>query len=133
MTEASALARFRFSPPQPCENLYIVDWIARHSLRRARDPETGAEGFTWKFDPYLWSRLQRRDGLADLKAAKTRVAMVWGATSPLFPPETVAFCRETAPAGSIFAEIPEAAHHVMADQPLALVATTQAILSAWNG
>jgi pimeloyl-ACP methyl ester carboxylesterase len=131
-TEASALSRFRFSPAQDCRELYIVDWIARHSLRRAKDPQTGAEGYTWKFDPYLWSRLKRRDGFADLRAAKTRVAMVWGAVSPLFPPDTVAYCRATAPKGTLFAEIPEAAHHVMADQPLALVATTQAILSAFG-
>ena len=30
---AAALARFRLMPPQPCENLFLLDWVARHSLK----------------------------------------------------------------------------------------------------
>ena len=32
-TLEEALARFRLAPPQPCENLYIADFIARRSLK----------------------------------------------------------------------------------------------------
>src|SRR6185312_5943602 len=45
---ARALSRFRLMPPQGCENLYIVDWVARHSLKKVEG------GFTWKFDPFIW-------------------------------------------------------------------------------
>jgi len=45
---AAALARFRLMPPQTCDNLYIVDWVARHSLKKMDG------GFTWKFDPFIW-------------------------------------------------------------------------------
>ena len=34
-TVAAALARFRLMPPQPTDNLYIADFIARRSLKRA--------------------------------------------------------------------------------------------------
>lgn len=127
-SEAEALAHFRFSPVQPCTELYLVDWIARHSLRRAE----GAQGWTWKFDPFVWSRLARRDGVADLAAAKTNVAMLWGARSPLFPPDTIAWCRQRAPTGTLFVEIPDAAHHVMADQPLAVVSVLRTLLATWG-
>src|SRR5262245_29247983 len=40
----AALARFRLMPPQPCENEFIVEYIARHSLMRVEG------GWTWKFD-----------------------------------------------------------------------------------
>jgi pimeloyl-ACP methyl ester carboxylesterase len=129
-SEAEALSHFRFSPVQPCTELYMVDWIARHSLRRVTTAN-GADGWTWRFDPFVWSRLQRRDGVADLAAAKTNVAMVWGARSPLFPAETIAWCRAKAPAGTLFVEIPDAAHHVMADQPLAVVSVLRTLLAAW--
>jgi hypothetical protein len=40
----AALARFRLMPEQPCENSFIVEFIGRHSLRRA------VGGWVWKFD-----------------------------------------------------------------------------------
>ena len=40
----AALARFRLMPEQPCDNPFIVEFIGRHSLRRAED------GWVWKFD-----------------------------------------------------------------------------------
>ena len=33
----AALARFRLMPEQPCDNPFIVEFIGRHSLRRAED------------------------------------------------------------------------------------------------
>ena len=35
-TLAAALARFRLMPPQTSENLYLVDWVGRHSLKEVR-------------------------------------------------------------------------------------------------
>lgn len=129
-SEAEALARFRFSPAQPCDNAYIVDWIARTSLRTATSAD-GTPGWTWKFDPFLWSRLTRTDANDDLARAACPVAVMWGGTSVLFQPDTIAYVETIAPRGSLFVEIPEAAHHVMADQPLALVSAVRAVMAAW--
>ncbi len=129
-SQAEALTRFRFSPEQTSEHPYIVDWIARTSLRPAPLPD-GTTGRTWKFDPFMWSRLTRTDGNADLSSAKCRTAMLWGGKSILFPPDVIAFVRQSAPQGTVFVEIPEAGHHVMADQPIALVSTVRTLLSAW--
>src|SRR5690606_36689763 len=47
------LARFRLSPPQLCDNLYLVDHIARRSLQLVHDAESGLDGWSWIFDPAL--------------------------------------------------------------------------------
>ena len=129
-SEAEALSRFRFSPNQPCDNLYIVDFIARTSLRPVT-PDGAAPGWTWKFDPFMWSRLDRHEGAEDLSFARCRVATLWGGQSSLFQQPVVDYVKSVAPKGSPFIEIPDAAHHVMADQPHALIATVRALMQTW--
>ncbi len=130
-SEAEALSRFRFSPNQPCDNFHIVDFIARTSLRLVTAPD-GAMGWTWKFDPFMWSRLDRSEGAEDLTHARCRMATLWGGQSSLFQPDVIAYVRSVAPPGTLFIEIPEAHHHVMADQPLALVAAVRSVIAAWD-
>lgn len=130
-SEAEALARFRFSPNQPCENFYIVDFIARHSLRQVTAPD-GRQGWTWKFDPFMWARLDRQEGADDLSHARCRMATLWGGLSSLFQDDVITYVKSLAPKETLFVEIPEAHHHVMADQPLALVAAVRAVMAAWE-
>src|SRR3546814_8511051 len=56
---ASALGRFRLDPPQSSENLYILDHLARHALHQVEDDRDA--GWTWRFDPSMWSRLARSE------------------------------------------------------------------------
>ena len=126
--EAEALARFRWAPPQPTVNDYIADFIARHSIR----PVDG--GFTWKFDPFLWSEFEAQDGTDPLLAPKCPTALMWGELSALVyggleEGGLVADMARRLPAGSPLVPIPEAYHHVMADQPLALVSALRALLA----
>ncbi len=122
-TLADALARFRWSPAQPSPNLFITDFIARTSLK----PVLG--GWQWKFDPFLWQqfRIDARDNL--LSAVRAPLDYVWGEQSLLVSAGVVAAVRRLAPPGTRFVGIPEAHHHVMADQPIALVATLKALLA----
>jgi pimeloyl-ACP methyl ester carboxylesterase len=53
---------------------------------------------------------------------------VWGEQSALVASGVVQGVRALMPAGTRFVGVPEAAHHVMADQPLALVAVLKALL-----
>ena len=125
------MARFRLMPAQAVENLYIVDYIARHSLREVQKAN-GGTGWTWRFDPFMWTNLKRNDSAADLAAAKCRLAITWGSDSVLFPKEIRAFVRSAAPPGTMFIEIPKARHHVLIDQPLALVALIRSVIAAWD-
>jgi pimeloyl-ACP methyl ester carboxylesterase len=123
---AKALSRFRLMPPQGCENLYIVDWVARHSLKQVEG------GFTWKFDPFIWQDFSIGDTAARLRATKCRIGIFRGAESILMPPEIGEYMFNLLGRAAPVVTIPEARHHVMLDQPLAFVAALNALLADWN-
>ena len=122
-TQAEALARFRWAPPQPTTHDYIADFIARLSLKQVDG------GFTWKFDPFLWSEFEAQDASDLLLAPQCPTALMWGELSALVHDGLVADMARRLPAGSPMIPIPDAYHHVMADQPLALVAALRAFLA----
>ena len=123
-----ALARFRFAPEQPCENLYIADHIARTSLKQV--PLDDGHAWTWRFDPRV-AAMHPGDPARSLLAAQCPVAMAWGADSALVTSEAVAHGAALAGPGVPLIEIPAARHHVMVDQPLALVSALRGLLSTW--
>jgi pimeloyl-ACP methyl ester carboxylesterase len=128
-TLAAALARFRFAPEQPCENLYIADHIARTSLRRVKDAD-GHAAWTWRFDPKV-APVGPGNPAQALREAACPVAIGWGSESALVTPPVVQYMCELAGAGAPRIEIPAARHHVMVDQPLAVVAALRALLQTW--
>jgi pimeloyl-ACP methyl ester carboxylesterase len=130
-TLEAALQRFRYIPVQRCDNLFITDFIARQSLRRAPLPNGRGEGWTWRFDPFLWNNYARVDPVDDLKNATCPVAIMWGARSVLIEDEVIDFMASIAPPGTPLVAVPEAAHHVMADQPLGLVAALRGLFAGW--
>jgi pimeloyl-ACP methyl ester carboxylesterase len=127
---ASALARFRLAPLQPCDNLFIVDHIARLSLRKVQD-ETGAPGWSWRFDPHLWRKLRYRDLSPVVREAKCPLALIRGGISRLMRPDDAEHMRSLMAANAPYVEVPEANHHVMLDQPLAFVAALEALIESW--
>ena len=127
----SGLARFRLAPPQPCENHYIVDYIARHSLKEVSNA-AGQTGWTWKFDPAIWERFDRLDNLYEIfSAISCPLAVMRGEQSVLIPDTAWAYMRSLR-SDAVMTSIPEAQHHVMLDQPLAFVAAVRAQLAAWQ-
>ncbi len=127
-TFEAALARFRLSPAQPCSELFILDHIGRASLR----PVEG--GWRWRFDPNIWDRMdrgQREEQEQELAGARCPVAFVWGDRSRIMTADTVDYTRRHAPPGTPMFAIPEAEHHVLLDQPLALVSALRGLFSAW--
>ena len=123
-----ALARFRLAPAQPCSELHILDHIGRASLREVEG------GWRWRFDPNLWDKMDhagRGEQEAELAGVRCPIAFVWGERSRLMEDDVVAYTRAHAPPGTPMFAIPEAGHHVMLDQPLALVAGLRGLFSAW--
>ncbi|HUD90095.1 alpha/beta hydrolase, partial [Sphingobium sp.] len=123
---ATALARFSLSPVQPCANPYIADFLARMALRQNDDGS-----WTWRFDRSLWGGIDLGDSWADLAAAKVPLAVVRGQLSDLSGGKMAERVRAEAPPGTPFIDIPEAHHHVMVDQPLALVTCLRSLLAGW--
>jgi len=126
-TFAAAMARFRFAPMQPCANLFIADHVARLGLREL--PE--GEGWTWRFDSFLWRHVRREDPAPVFRAASRPVALIRGGVSKLMRAEDAAYAMSLLAPGSPYFEIPEADHHVMVDQPLAFVAGLDGLLARW--
>lgn len=128
----SALARFRFMPPQPVHNLYIADFIARRSLKTVKQAD-GSDGYIWRFDPAMWAKLDRRvmQGFENGQRADIRVPM-----AHIMGDQSLIIQRHAEHAG-VFPEdmvtitIPDSHHHIMVDQPLALVSALRALLAVW--
>ncbi|MEQ8233329.1 MAG: alpha/beta hydrolase [Gammaproteobacteria bacterium] len=121
-----AVERFRLMPPQDCANDYIVEFIARHSLRRSE------AGYTWKFDVGAMGARRWDEPFAEHFAnMRCRQALIYGDRSALVSRETASYMaglmRNDAP---LFA-IPQAHHHLILDQPLAFVAALRGLLAAW--
>jgi pimeloyl-ACP methyl ester carboxylesterase len=129
-TLADVVMRFRLMPPQPCEYLFILDAIARRSAREAIDDE-GQGGWSLCFDPHFWEKFSLVEPVPILAAARSPMALFRGAKSTLFKVEDAAYLLSIAPPGTPEIVIPEAAHHVMIDQPLAFVAAMRALLTGW--
>ncbi len=128
----AALARFRLAPPQPCENHYAMDYIARWSLARTTG-EDGLAGWTWKFDPSIWRRFEAPFEPAEmLKATACRIAIIRGEESALMPDDVGAYMQELLGHQVPYVSIPHARHHVMLDQPLAFVAALRMLLAEWD-
>ena len=126
-SEAEALRRFRFLPPQGCAHPFIADVIARRSLKQVAGPD-GQPGWTWRFDPFLFRHFEFGRPYRDLKAARCPVTLVRGGHSRLITPELMALAVSLAPSGTPVLELPDADHHVMVDQPLAFAALLDSLV-----
>jgi pimeloyl-ACP methyl ester carboxylesterase len=130
-TLTEALSRFRFMPPQGCQNLFIADHIARRSLKRAPLPD-GGEGWTWRFDPFLWSKLDRSvmEGVFEKIVVGVPTVHVYGDNSEIVRRHGQ-FGMARLPGDIRQIVIPDSEHHIMVDQPLALVSALRSILALW--
>lgn len=132
-SEKAILARFRLMPPQAFEHLCVLEFIARHSITST------SAGWSWKFrvDPWssplldksLWTSIGQQ-----LRNYNRPTAYLRGELSKLCSHETEdlwrQFTSETAPV----IVIPDAHHHLILDQPLAVVAALEALfaLPSWS-
>ena len=123
---AAALQHFRLMPPQPCENAFIVEHVARHSLHRV------AGGWTWKFDPRVFVRFSLKPMSDYLADTRCRVAVLRGEFSLVVPPGTGEYMYELLDRNAPIVEIPQAHHHLILDQPLAFIAALRALLADWE-
>ena len=101
---AAVVARFRLAPPQVCENLFILDFIARRSAVEIVDAE-GKRGWALCFDPHFWEKFTRIDPTVLITAARSPLALIRGAKSAALPsrgrrpssephPSRLALCRD---------------------------------------
>ena len=124
----TAEARFRLFPPQPCDNDYIVDYIARQSLMRVD------RGWAWKFDEELPLTLKGGERHADdYVNLSLPVGIVYGALSDSFTQRSLEYMQELIPSEVPVAEVAAARHHVFLDQPLAFLDALREVAGKLRG
>ena len=112
-------------PEQPCENDYLIDYIARTSLGEV------AGGFTWKFDPRIFQRIAPRPAEELLSKVQCRVAL-FRAEYGLVTPDIGDYMYELLGRSAPVIEVPDSHHHLMLDQPLAFITGLRAVLMDWE-
>ena len=121
-TRQAAVARFRPIPDQPTL-AYIRDHVAATSVRPAEG------GWTWKFDPRVFVRDHLTPEL--LTRLDCRVAL-FRAEHGLVTPQQGEVIYDRLGHVAPVIEIPVAGHHIMLDQPIALVAALRTLLADWD-
>lgn len=119
-----ALSHFRTVPDQPVLLPYVVDHVRRHSIRQVEG------GWTWKFDPTFFDHIGEV-GPEILAAISCRVAVLQ-AQNGLVTPDVGRHMYELLGRTAPVIQIPLAYHHVMLDQPIALVTAVRSLLADWR-
>jgi len=128
---ATAMPRFVLAPPQAVEQPELLDFMAYHSLKQVEG------GWTWKFSPSVypknddankrWSKVGQ-----SIVSLPGRVAIIYGAESMLFTPDSENYIREIGGENIPIIQIPHARHHLMLDQPIAFVSALRTVLAMWD-
>jgi pimeloyl-ACP methyl ester carboxylesterase len=122
------VARFRTVPPQDHYLDYVIDHVARRSLR----PAPG--GWQWKFDHSIFEQFtggMRSIALPYLAKVTCRLALL-RSENGLVTPDIGRYMYEQLGRVAPVFEIPEAGHHAMLDQPLILLTAIRALLADWD-
>jgi pimeloyl-ACP methyl ester carboxylesterase len=121
-TRQAAIARFHPVPDQP-----VLAYVAEHVAETSIRPVEG--GWTWKFDPHIFGRGQFTPEL--LTRLDCRVAL-FRAEHGIMTQQLSDVMYDRLGRVAPVVEIPAAGHHVMLDQPIALVAALRTLLSDWD-
>ena len=123
---ATALGRFRLQPPQPCDNQYVLEYIARHSLM----PVDGG-GWSWKFDDDLPATMKGGEREPEeYMNLRLPFGLIYGAESELFSISTLEYMRQLVPQEFPGVAVEDAQHHVFLDQPLAFIDVLKELLES---
>lgn len=119
---AECMARFRLVPPQPGAIDALLQYVAYHSCTH------DADGWFWKFDPAI-RNAGEIDDLSRLARISQRVDCIYGEHSWFNNNDRPQRVLALLPAGGEAVIIPGAHHHILLDQPLALVETIRRLLA----
>ena len=128
-TVEAALARFRTVPPQEHYLGYVIDNVARHSMRPVPD------GWMWKFDRRVFAQFGGKAGIRTsalpyLPRVRCRLALL-RSENGLVTEDIGKEMYEGLGRVTPVIEIPEAGHHAMLDQPLILLTALRTLLADW--
>jgi pimeloyl-ACP methyl ester carboxylesterase len=123
-----AVARFRTVPAQAHYLPYVIDHVARRSLKEVDG------GVQWKFDRFIFEQFSSgMRGIAQpyLSQVRCRLALL-RSEHGLVTEDIGASMFEAMGRVTPIIEIPEAGHHAMLDQPLVLLTAIRTLLADWE-
>jgi len=121
------LERFRLTPEQDCENKYILDYIAKWSIRESNG------GYEWKFDDSLFDKLGFGHMIRSIAyELSCKLGILYGSESSMFSDEILNYARSSAKKGTRIIPIEDAAHHIPLDQPVKLVEEILRMTDKWK-
>ena len=122
----TALTRFKLVPPQPCENDYILKFIARTSIGEVEG------GWSWKFDMEFLQKTEVNNLADHVKDISIQTTVMYGEKSMLFMPAMMEFMRATYKEEVPFIMLPDARHHLFLDKPLEFIELFSQTLKTHN-
>lgn len=120
---ATILSRFRTLPEDGSSLHFVREHLAAGSIREVEG------GWTWKFDPLIF--LRSRMEPEELAAAVCDVALIRGERG-LASHDITDLVAERLGRNVPVTVIPDAGHHIMLDQPIALIAALETLLGQWR-
>jgi pimeloyl-ACP methyl ester carboxylesterase len=127
-TVEEAVVRFRTVPEQEHYLDYVLDHVARQSLRPV------GRGFQWKFDRRIFAQFaggMRSIALPHLSQVRWRLALLRSERG-LVTQDIGESMYERLGRVAPVVEIPLAGHHAMLDQPLLLLTALRTLLADWD-
>jgi pimeloyl-ACP methyl ester carboxylesterase len=121
------MARFRTVPPQDHYLDFVIDHVARRSLRQVEG------GWQWKFDRRIFEQFSGMRGVAlpYLPRVRCRFALLRSELG-LVTPDIGASMYEALGRVAPVIELPQAGHHAMLDEPLVLLTALRTLLADWD-
>lgn len=122
-TREQALRRFRTLPDDEASLTFVGHHLAASSIKRVDG------GWTWKFDLQIMSR--PRMTLSDFAPVTCAAAVIRGERGLGSAEDAQQLSLRLGPDVSV-TTILDAGHHIMLDQPIALIAALQSLLGQWG-
>lgn len=122
-TRDAIMARFRTLPEDAASAEYVRAHIAAGSVHEVEG------GWSWKFDPEIFFRSRMEP--EDLAAAECKVALIRGERG-MATTDITAVVAERLGGHVPVTLIPDSGHHIMLDQPIALIAALQTLIGQWR-
>ena len=119
----AAIARYRLMPPGEWPDPDITAYLAHASLREHVD------GWGWKFDPETFRSVHKERVRDEVRDLPLPIDFIRAENSEVVGEAEVAAFLAGAPGCAAPVTIPASHHHIMIEQPLALVSALNALLA----
>lgn len=120
---AAARLRYRLTPAQPTPLPFLIEHVAQHSVCETE------QRWHWKFDPKLSNEMvHQSDGGEMLSRVDTPVDYLYGECSALVDAAHAQRITDLLRRAGTPISVPGGHHHMMLDQPLALIDTLRGLL-----